>query len=151
MAFQSRRSLAVLVTLALLGPALVGCDQIQQAVKRFRSGAPTSTQTPNAAPGGDNPITPYLYTGNSSKGTSQDINACAANARSILASNGYVDSINESRNDEGSAVWVSGDRNDIGVSAEFQCSSNGVTVLAMSGMDNNKLFPEYDRIHDLNW
>ena len=149
MPVRSRRSLTVLATVALLGPALVGCNQIQQAIDRARQGS--SAPTPNAAPSGETPSAPYLYTGNSNKGTSQDINACASNARSILASNGYVDATNESRNEEGSAVWVSGDRNDIGVSAEFQCSNNGVTVLAMAGMDNDKLFAEYDRIHDLNW
>jgi hypothetical protein len=140
----------LLATVAILGPALVGCNQIQQAINRTRQGLPPSP-TPNATPGGERPTIPYLYTGNSRKATSQDINACASNVRSILASNGYVDSTNESRNEEGSAVWVSGDRMDMGISAEFQCSSNGVTVLAMAGMDNDKLFAEYDRIHNLNW
>lgn len=144
------RPLALLAAVALVGSGLAGCNQVQQTLSRFRQG-PAAPSTGGSAASGETPRAPFLYTGNSNKGTTQDINACASNARSILASNGYVDSVNDSRNNEGSAVWVSGDRNDIGVSAEFQCSSNGVTVLAMSGMDNDKLFAEYDRIHDLNW
>lgn len=147
---RSRHSLALLTVCSVFGAGLTGCSQLQQTLRGFGQGQ-TPPSTSGASPAGEPPQAPYLYTGNSTKGSSQDINACAVNARSILASNGYVDSTNESRNEEGSAVWVSGDRNDIGVSAEFQCSNNGVTVLAMSGMDNDKLFAEYDRIHDLNW
>lgn len=134
----------------LLSSGLVGCSPLQQVVERFRPLMP-SAPSAGSSSAEQTPLAPYLYTGNSRKGTTQDIQACAANARSILASNGYVDSVNESRNEEGSAVWVSGDRNDLGVSAEFQCSRNGVTVLAMAGLNNDKLFSEYDRIHDLNW
>ena len=149
----SLRLLGSLTAIILLAPGLTACTPVQQLIQRFRQGvaAPSATSPTPSPSAGEAPRAPYLYTGNSNKGRTQDINACAANARSILASNGYVDSVNDSRNHEGSAIWVSGDRNDIGVSAEFQCSNNGVTVLAMSGLDNDKLFAEYDRIHDLNW
>lgn len=149
---ESRRlcSLGCLASMILLGSGLVGCQQIRQVVERLRPATP-SAPSRDSAPAGQMSRIPYLYTGHSRKGTSQDVKACAANARSILVSNGYVDSANESRNQEGSALWVSGDRNDPGVSAEFQCSSNGVTVLAMAGLDNDKVFSEYNRIHDLNW
>lgn len=147
---RSLRSLGLLASITLVGSGLAGCNQLQQTVSRFRQQIqPTPAAGDSPSPGA--PRIPYLYIGNSNKGTSQDVNACAANVRSILASNGYVDSVDDSRNNDGSAVWVSADRNDIGVSAKFQCSNNGVTVLAMSGMENDKVFAEYDRIHGLNW
>lgn len=137
-----RPAVLLLTTATLLGGGLSGCMQVQQTLQRLRGGQAAS---------GDAPRAPYVYVGSSNKGGSQDINACAANARSILAANGYVDAVEEQRNDEGSAITVSGDRNDIGISAKFQCANNGVTALAMSSMDNDKLFPEYSRIHDLDW
>jgi hypothetical protein len=137
-----RRAFVLLAASTLLGGGLGGCTQLQQTLQGFGRGSSAS---------GDAPLAPYVYAGNSDKGGSQDIDVCATNARSILASNGYVDSIEDLRNDEGSAVWISGDRNEMGISAKFQCSNNGVTVLAMSGMDNDKLFAEYSRLADLNW
>lgn len=141
MAARSLRSLGAFAALGLLATSLSGCGQLQPFVERLRSG-----QLFKATP-----ATPYIYTGSSNKTGGQDVTACIANARSILNSNGYVSAIEESTSDDGTAAWISGDRTDIGVVAGFQCVSNGVTVLAMSGMDNDKLFPEYDRIHDLNW
>jgi hypothetical protein len=141
MAARSIRSVVALSALALLAGGLSGCGQVQPFVERLRSG-----QLFQGAPSA-----PYIYTGSSNKAGGQDVTACVANARSILSSNGYVNAVEESTSDDGTSAWISGDRNDIGVVASFQCVSNGVTVLAMSGMDNDKLFPEYDRIHDLNW
>lgn len=139
---RARPAFLLLTTATLLGGGLSGCTQLQQTLQGFRGGQTAS---------GDAPRAPYVYVGSSNKGGSQDINACASNARSILAANGYVDSVEDQRNDEGSAITISGDRNDIGISAKFQCANNGVTALAMTSMDNDKLFPEYSRIHDLNW
>lgn len=141
--FRRARPATLLLTAAtLLAGGLSGCSQLQQTLQGFRGGQAASADAPSA---------PYVYVGSSNKGGSQDIEACAANVRSILAANGYVDAVDEKRNDEGSAITVSGDRNDMGISAKFQCANNGVTVLAMSSMDNDKLFAEYSRIHDLNW
>lgn len=141
MAARSLRSVVALSSLGLLAAGLSGCGQIQPLVERLRSG-----QLFKGAP-----TAPYIYTGSSNKAGGQDVTACIANARSILSSNGYVDAVEESTSDDGTAAWISADRTDIGVVAGFQCVSNGVTVPAMSGMDNDKLFPEYDRIHDLSW
>jgi hypothetical protein len=138
---RSLRSLGVVSLLGLLAGSLSGCGQVQPFVERLRSG--------QLFQGGN--TVPYIYSGSSNKAGGQDVTACIANVRSILSSNGYVNSVEESTSDDGSAAWISGDRNDIGVVASFQCAANGVTVLAMSGLDNDKLFPEYDRIHDLNW
>lgn len=94
---------------------------------------------------------PFIYTGSSFKQGGQDVDACIANAGSILKSNGYVDAATQNKSDDGATAWVSGDRASIGVTAEFHCTAGGVTVLGMAGFDNDKLYSEYQRIHGLDW
>lgn len=141
MACRDFRSLCLFGMLGLLGLGTTGCAQLLPLADRLRSihSSPKGSSVPN------------LYIGSSSKENGQNVSSCIDNARSILSSNGYVDEVGEETSDDGTAAWIWGSRRQMGIAAKFQCVSNGITVLAMSGLDNDKLYPEYDRIHDLNW
>lgn len=141
MARRGFRSLCLFVMLGLLGLGTTGCAQLLPLVDRLRS----MHLSPKAS------SVPHLYTGSSSKENGQNVSSCIDNARSILSGNGYIDEVSEETSDDGTTAWIWGSRRQMGITAEFQCASNGVTVLAMSGLDNDKLYSEYDRIHDLNW
>lgn len=131
-----------LLALALLATGCSSAGDVLQAISSKIKPEPTS------APG---TTAPYLYVSTFDYGT--NLNQCLDGAQGALKNHGFT--ANFSREQKSKSGYVGADNPNGNVAAVIKCyidkNGSGATFLAVSGHDNDKVYPLYSSLHDAEW